>query len=96
MNTILFMDNEQILIMTIYECEQRKHDFGLIRNAFFRIMNLVNCQEIIRFNPQEDYKGKTALFVGEIYRDNDEWKFSAIGQATDDRSLFQIAKRFTW
>jgi stress response protein SCP2 len=84
-----------LFVITIYECEQRGHDFGLIQNAFFRIMNLVNCQEVIRFNLKEDYKGKTALLVGEIYRDNGDWKFNAIGQGTYDQSLFQVAKRFT-
>jgi stress response protein SCP2 len=84
-----------LFVVTIYECEQRNHDFSLIKNAFFRIVNLVTCQEIIRFNLKDEYDGKTALLIGEIYRDNSDWKFNAIGQGTYDRSLFQIAKRFT-
>ena len=84
-----------LFVVTIYECEQRNHDFSLIQNAFFRIVNLVTCQEIIRFNLKDEYDGKTALLVGEIYRDNSDWKFNAIGQGTYDKSLFQIAKRFT-
>ena len=103
-------DNEQILIdlnlvpsaihkllfvVTIYECEQRKQDFSLIQNAFIRIVNLAKYQEIMRFNLTDPYVCKTALIVGEIYRYQQEWKFGAIGEGTNDTSLFQIAKRFT-
>ena len=36
----------------------------------------------------------TAMVFGEVYRYNGAWKFNAIGQATQDNSIGDLAKRF--
>jgi stress response protein SCP2 len=36
----------------------------------------------------------TAMIFGEIYRHDEEWKFNAIGQATNDGSIGELAGRF--
>ncbi|MDE6880155.1 MAG: TerD family protein, partial [Oscillospiraceae bacterium] len=35
--------------------------------------------ELIRYDLGEDFSVETALVVGELYRNNGEWKFNAIG-----------------
>src|SRR6185312_9234939 len=42
--------NKLIFVVNIYDCERRKQDFGMIRNAFIRIVNPQNNEELIRFN----------------------------------------------
>lgn len=37
-----------------------------------------------RYNLSENYDNMTAMIFGEVYRNNGEWKFNAIGQATTD------------
>lgn len=81
-------------VVNIYDCIRRKQDFGMINNAFIRLVNLDNKQELIRYNLTNSYSGKTALMVGEIYRDGAEWKFVAVGEGTNDASLGEIVKRF--
>ncbi|AOY77652.1 TerD family protein [Clostridium formicaceticum] len=81
-------------VVNIYDCIRRKQDFGMINNAFIRLVNLDNKQELIRYNLTNSYSGKTALMVGEIYRDGAEWKFAAVGEGTNDASLGEIVKRF--
>lgn len=83
-----------VFIVNIYDCERRKQDFGLIQNAFIRVVNQANNQELLRFNLTEQFAGLTTLFVGEIYRHQHEWKFSALGQGTQDTSLRQIIARY--
>lgn len=83
-----------VFVVNIYDCVSRKQHFGMIRNAYIRVVNMGNKQELIRFNLTEDYSGKTALFVGEIYRHNNEWKFAATGQGTQDTSLGDILRRY--
>ncbi|RKD25276.1 Stress response protein SCP2 [Caminicella sporogenes DSM 14501] len=83
-----------VFVVNIYDCVRRKQDFGMIQNAFIRIVNMANNQELVRFNLTEQYSGRTALFVGEIYRHNNEWKFAAIGEGTNDTSLKDIVQRF--
>ncbi|MDR2164986.1 MAG: TerD family protein [Zoogloeaceae bacterium] len=68
------------ITVTIHEAESRKQNFGQVSNAFIHIVNLDNDLEIVRFDLSEDYGTETAMIFGEIYRNNDEWKFKAVGQ----------------
>ncbi|GAB6087421.1 TerD family protein [Alkaliphilus crotonatoxidans] len=83
-----------VFVVNIYDCVSRKQHFGMIQNAYIRVVNRSNRQEMVRFNLTDDYSGKTALFVGEIYRHENEWKFAAIGQGTQDASLSEIIRRY--
>lgn len=76
-----------VIVVTIYQAQQRKQHFGLIENAFIRLVDGKNDQEILKYNLTEDYSGMTAMIFGEIYRYNGEWKFGAIGQGTRDGRL---------
>lgn len=83
-----------VFVVNIYDCVRRKQDFGMIKNAFIRVVNGGNNQEVIKYNLTGSYAGKTSLIVGEIYRNNNEWKFAAIGEGTNETSLSEIVKRY--
>lgn len=76
-----------VIVVNIYEAYKRQQHFGLIQNAFIRIVDGRNNKEILKYNLSEDYSGMTAMVFGEIYRYNGEWKFNAIGQGTNDPGL---------
>ena len=86
--------NKLVFIVNIYDCIKRKQDFGHIQNAFIRVVNPSNNQEMVKYNLTENYSGKTALIVGEIYRYNADWKFAAIGEGTTDAGLRDIIIRY--
>lgn len=65
--------------VTIYEAEERNQNFGQVENAFIRVVNAANGEELIRYDLTEDYSIETAVVVGELYRHGTEWKFNAIG-----------------
>ncbi len=65
--------------VTIYDAENRKQNFGQVSNAFIRIVNVENNQELIHYDLGEDFSIETAVVVGELYKHNGEWKFNAIG-----------------
>ena len=65
--------------VTIYEPEQRGQNFGQINNAFIRIYNETNGEELLRYDLGEDFSIETAAVFGELYKNGDEWKFNAIG-----------------
>ena len=65
--------------VTIYEAEARRQNFGQVSNAFIRIVDEATNQELIRSDLGEDFSIETAVVVGELYRNNGEWKFNAIG-----------------
>lgn len=66
--------------VTIHEAEQRNQNFGMVKNAFIRVVNQDNNNEIARFDLSEDYSTETAMLFGDVYRHGDEWKFRAVGQ----------------
>ena len=65
--------------VTIYDADVRRQNFGQVNNAFIRIVDESNGQEILRYDLGEDFSIETAIVVGELYRHNGEWKFNAIG-----------------
>ena len=65
--------------VTIYEAEERRQNFGQVSNAFIRIVDEANNTELVRYDLGEDFSIETAGVVGELYRNNGEWKFNAIG-----------------
>jgi tellurium resistance protein TerD len=65
--------------ITIHEAAERKQNFGQVSNAYVRVFNEGNGQELIRYDLGEDFSVETAIVVAELYRSNNEWKFNAIG-----------------
>ena len=87
-------DDEQIMIdlslipqniskiaftVTIYDADNRRQNFGQVSNSFVRIVDQATGEEIVRYDLGEDFSIETAIVVGELYRNNGEWKFNAIG-----------------
>lgn len=83
-----------VLAVNIYKAFERRQHFGMIQNAFIRLVDARNNNEMCIYNLTENYSGKTAMLFGEVYRYNGEWKFNAIGQGTTDGSIGDFAKRY--
>lgn len=67
------------ITVTIHEAEQRMQNFGQVQNAFVRIVNAENEQEVIRYDLTEDFSIETALIMAELYRKDGEWRMNAVG-----------------
>ncbi len=83
-----------IFVVNIYKANERNQHFGMIENAFIRIYDGENNQELCKYNLSENYDGMTAMIFGEMYLRNGQWKFNAIGQATRDNSISELLRRF--
>lgn len=81
-------------VVNIYQCATRNQHFGMIKDAFIRIVDEASGSEICKYNLTDDYNNKTAIIFGEVYKSEDEWKFNAIGEGTNDKDLKEITKRF--
>lgn len=84
-----------VFVVNIYDSVKRRQHFGMIQNAFIRIVNPSNQQELLHYNLSDDYSGKTCLVAGEIYRHGNEWKFAAIGNGTNAASLGEVVRSFS-
>ncbi|MBO4851412.1 MAG: TerD family protein [Prevotella sp.] len=70
---------EIIFTATIYKAEERRQNFGQVRNSYIRIYNSITNEEIARYDLDEDFSIETAVEFGRLYRRNGEWKFEAMG-----------------
>ena len=85
-----------VFVVNIYDANVRHQHFGMIRNAFIRIVDTTSRTELCRFNLTEEYSGMQGLVVGELYRHNNEWKFNAVGQGIREASrLMNIIRMYT-
>ena len=71
--------NEILFTATIHDAENRRQNFGQVRNSYIRIYNAINNEEIAKYDLDEDFSIETAVEFGRLYRRNGEWKFEAIG-----------------
>jgi len=69
-----------VFAVSIYDADNRKQNFGAVRNAFIRVVNQSGGTEIARYDLTEDASVETAMVFGEVYRNGAEWKFKAVGQ----------------
>ena len=83
-----------VILVSIYKATDRGQHFGMIRNAFIRLVDADKNKELCIYNLSENYAGTTALVFGELYRYKGEWKFNAVGQPLQVWSIAQLAERY--
>ncbi|MEU6533601.1 TerD family protein [Streptomyces sp. NPDC046928] len=66
--------------VSIHMADERGQAFGQVSNAFIRVVNQADGQELARYDLSEDASTETAMIFGEVYRYQGEWKFRAVGQ----------------
>ena len=94
LNQIPAQYDKLIFVVNIYKGEERKQHFGMIKNAFIRIVDSDTHTELCRYNLSDNYEGMLAMVAGEVYKKNGEWKFNAIGNGTKDVGLSELSRRF--
>ena len=94
LNSIPADYNRLIFVVNIYDAARRKQHFGMIQNAFIRVVNSSTNEEILKYNLSDNYSNQTTLITGEIYRNDNEWKFAAIGTGTQDVSIGEVIKKY--
>lgn len=86
--------------INIYLNQGQTHDFAKIPYAKIRMyegtaskVNKVHSTYDIATD--SSYTNKRALIMGKLYKRNNEWKFDAIGDATDDNIFLQTIQTIT-
>ena len=58
---------EILFVATIYKADERKQNFGQVRNSYIRIYNSITNEEIARYDLDEDFSIETAVEFARIY-----------------------------
>jgi len=79
--------------VTIHNAHERQQTFGVIKNAYIRVVNADTKVEIARYDLSEDASSDDSMIFGELVREALGWKFKAIGQGSAG-GLYKIARDF--
>jgi tellurium resistance protein TerD len=69
-----------VFAVSIHDAENRRQSFGQVTDAYIRVVNQADGNELARYDLTEDASSETAMIFGELYRYGGEWKFRAVGQ----------------
>lgn len=69
------------IYVTLYDAATRGLNFGLVNNAFVRILDDASGTELCRFDLSEDAGANASVHFAKVYRNDGTWAFKALGQA---------------
>lgn len=67
-------------VLSIYNMDYADHDFSMVKNVYFRIVNTRVENEIFRYELDEELDEHEGLVIGELERVGPEWIFKAVGE----------------
>ena len=70
---------EMIVIVSIHEASERNHHFGLLKEAYIRIVDVESNREIVRYNLDQNNSHDTDIEFGRLRLEENEWHFVATG-----------------
>ena len=70
-----------VFIISIYKGAEKEQAMSSVRNAYIRLINSDNSQELLRYKLNQDVFGssETAMLVASLNREGPKWHFEAVG-----------------
>jgi len=82
LNTVPTEIEKIVVVASIYDAENKRQNFGQVKNAYIRIVNDNGNTEVAKFDLSEDYSTSYSIKMAEFYRHNGEWKFNSLGEGS--------------
>ncbi len=86
--------NEILFVVTIHQANERKQNYGQVRNSYIRIVDDSNGREVAKYELGEDFSIETAVEFGRLYKRNNQWKFEASGIGYREDLAFFLSKYY--
>lgn len=94
LNTLPYEIVKIVFVLSIYDVDYQDHNFSMVKNVFFRVLNKDINHEIFRYELDEELcAGHEGLIIGQMDRIGMEWVFTAVGD-TIEGGLMTIAKNY--
>ncbi len=68
-----------VFVLTINDALKNNLNFSMVKDAYIRILNADNQQELVSFQMTDYYDNVISMMIGEIYLHAGNWKCNAIG-----------------
>ena len=66
-------------VLTINEAFAKNLHFGMLQDAYVRILQAKDNTELVSFKMEDYYDNVISMMIGELYRYQGAWKFYAVG-----------------
>lgn len=84
-----------LFVVNIYRGQERQQDFGNVRNAFVRLVDINTNKEIAYYKLSgETYQGNTGMVMAELRREANGWQMKAIGDGITVKDLDALASSY--
>ncbi len=93
LNALPFDIMKVSFVLSIYPNETQEHNFSMVRNVYFRVVNKDNNHEMFRYELDQELSGEEGLIIAELERIGTDWVFRAIGE-TVEGGLGKIADNY--
>lgn len=74
---------ELLFVVTIHEADIRRQNFGMLKDAYIRIVDVTTNREVLRYDLDEQFGTFTEVEFGKLQRQPDGWYFIASGIGTN-------------
>ena len=71
--------HEILIVVSIHEAEARHHHFGLLNEAYIRLVDVANNREVLRYDLDQEFGNCTEIEFGRLRLEDGEWHFVASG-----------------
>jgi tellurium resistance protein TerD len=67
------------VVVSIHDATIRRHHFGLLSEAYIRIVDVESNREVLRYDLDAEFNGNTDVEFGKLQRVDGDWNFVASG-----------------
>jgi tellurium resistance protein TerD len=71
-----------VILVSIHEAIARRHNFGMLSNAYIHLQDVETKRELLRYDLDADFTQSTEMEFGRLSLINQEWHFEASGFGT--------------
>ncbi len=83
LNELPFDISRISFVLSIYDMDFEGHNFSMVKNVYFRIVNKNTDHEIFRYELDDELTGNEGLIIGNLERIGSEWVFNAVGETVE-------------
>ena len=83
LNELPFDISKISFVLSIYDMDFQGHDFSMVKNVYFRVVNNTNDNELFRYELDDELDKNEGLVIGNLERIGAEWIFNAVGETVE-------------
>lgn len=82
-----------VLAANIYDARAKRQHFGMINNAYTKVVDWKTSEELCRYNLTDDYSNMTGIIIAEVVKFSGGWDFLPSGRPVREASRLQSIVR---